>query len=189
MRIKIPPDDASVLEMNDWIAELRADGRAEPARDGGHGRPVPGATAVTPRTDRPTASAAKTARQRRAHRAGRHRRPATETDRVVRDGFVHLAPRRSSSARRGRHPRPGDLRRLASGRPRPAGLPQLPAERPRLLGLAPSRAVGPERGHHAGLPDGCRHAQRCCGRRCGERLHDQATPGLPSAECRQGPAC
>ncbi len=60
MRIKVPPDDASVLEMNDWIAELRADGRAEPARDGGHGRPVPGATAVTPPTDRPTASAEKT---------------------------------------------------------------------------------------------------------------------------------
>ncbi|HUK67724.1 MAG TPA: hypothetical protein VLW50_03045 [Streptosporangiaceae bacterium] len=43
MKIKIRPDDASLLEtngwleMNDWIAELRDDGGAGPAGDGGAG--------------------------------------------------------------------------------------------------------------------------------------------------------
>ena len=35
MKIKIWPDDASMLQMNDWLAELRDDGRAEPPGAGG----------------------------------------------------------------------------------------------------------------------------------------------------------
>ena len=35
MKIKIWPDDASMLQMNDWLAELRDDGRAELPGDGG----------------------------------------------------------------------------------------------------------------------------------------------------------
>lgn len=38
MKIENRPDDASVLEMDDWIAQLRGDG-ADPAGDGG---PIPG---------------------------------------------------------------------------------------------------------------------------------------------------
>ena len=44
MKIKIRPDDASALQENDWLqtdgwlAELRDDGRADPASDG-HARP------------------------------------------------------------------------------------------------------------------------------------------------------
>jgi hypothetical protein len=30
MKIKIRPDDASVLQSNDWLADLREDGWAEP---------------------------------------------------------------------------------------------------------------------------------------------------------------
>ncbi len=45
MRIKISPDDASVLDMGNWIAELRADDPAEPVADGG---PAPEAAAVAP---------------------------------------------------------------------------------------------------------------------------------------------
>ena len=44
MKIKIWPDDASMLQMNDWLADLRDDGRAEPPGDGGESRTatVPG---------------------------------------------------------------------------------------------------------------------------------------------------
>jgi hypothetical protein len=35
MKIKIWPDDASMLQMNDWLAELRDDSGAEPPEDGG----------------------------------------------------------------------------------------------------------------------------------------------------------
>jgi hypothetical protein len=35
MKIRIRPDDASMLQMNDWLAELRDDGHAEPPGDGG----------------------------------------------------------------------------------------------------------------------------------------------------------
>jgi hypothetical protein len=35
MKIKIWPDDASMLQMNDWLAELRDDSGAEPPGDGG----------------------------------------------------------------------------------------------------------------------------------------------------------
>ena len=35
MKIKIWPDDASMLQMDDWLAELRDDGRAEPSGHGG----------------------------------------------------------------------------------------------------------------------------------------------------------
>ncbi len=59
MRIKTRPDGASVremndsLEMNDWITELRHDGRAQPAGDGG---PKPeAAAAAAPPADRFTA--------------------------------------------------------------------------------------------------------------------------------------
>ncbi len=58
MKIKMRPDDASVpemndwLEMNDWIAELRDDGRAEPTGDRG---PKPEA-AIAPHAHRRTAS-------------------------------------------------------------------------------------------------------------------------------------
>jgi hypothetical protein len=46
MKIKIRPDDASMLELNDWLAELREDGRAnapsdEPAEPLGDDRPGP----------------------------------------------------------------------------------------------------------------------------------------------------
>ena len=40
MKIKIRPDDASMLQMNDWLAELRDDGCAEPPGDGGEVRPA-----------------------------------------------------------------------------------------------------------------------------------------------------
>ena len=49
MKIKIRPDDTSALRENDWLqtdgwlAELRDDGRADPAGDG-HARP--GAAAI-----------------------------------------------------------------------------------------------------------------------------------------------
>lgn len=49
MKIKIQRDDASMLEMNDWIAELRDDGRAEPGGDGG---PKPETAAVAPPANR-----------------------------------------------------------------------------------------------------------------------------------------
>ena len=51
MKIKIPPGDASVLEMNNWIAELRDDGGAEPADDGGRPDPAQEATAAAPPAD------------------------------------------------------------------------------------------------------------------------------------------
>ena len=34
MKLKVRPDDASMLQMNDWLAELREDGCAEPAAEG-----------------------------------------------------------------------------------------------------------------------------------------------------------
>ena len=34
MKIRIRPDDTSMLQMNDWLAELRDDGRDEPPGDG-----------------------------------------------------------------------------------------------------------------------------------------------------------
>ena len=34
MKLKVRPDDASMLQMNDWLAELREDGCAEPAAKG-----------------------------------------------------------------------------------------------------------------------------------------------------------
>ena len=37
MKIRIRPDDASMLQMNDWLAELRDDGSAEPFGEGGGG--------------------------------------------------------------------------------------------------------------------------------------------------------
>jgi hypothetical protein len=51
--VKIRRDDASMLEMNDWIAELRDDGRAEPAADGGR---KPETAAVAPPANRLNAS-------------------------------------------------------------------------------------------------------------------------------------
>ena len=44
MKIKMRRDDASMLEMNDWIAELRDDDHAEPAGDA-HAEPAAGAHA------------------------------------------------------------------------------------------------------------------------------------------------
>ncbi len=38
MKIRIQPDEASMLQMNDWLAELRDDGSAEPFGEGGGGR-------------------------------------------------------------------------------------------------------------------------------------------------------
>ena len=57
--MKIRRDDASMLEMNDWIAELRDDGRAEPAADGG---PKPETAAVAPPANRLNASVEASAR-------------------------------------------------------------------------------------------------------------------------------
>ena len=86
MKIKMRRDDASMLEMNGWIAELRDDDHAEPAGDahaepaaGAHAEPAagaraepaagaraepegdgglePGATAVAPRANRLAANA------------------------------------------------------------------------------------------------------------------------------------
>jgi len=37
MKIRIRPDDASMLQMDDWLAELRDDGAAEPPGEGGGG--------------------------------------------------------------------------------------------------------------------------------------------------------
>ncbi len=54
MRIKTRPDGASVremndwLEMNDWITELRHDGRAQPVGDGGGPRPETTTTTIAP---------------------------------------------------------------------------------------------------------------------------------------------
>jgi hypothetical protein len=75
VKIKIRRDDASVLEMNDWFAELRDDGHAEPADDGhvepaddGHVEPArddgpePESAAVASPAYRPTASVRATAR-------------------------------------------------------------------------------------------------------------------------------
>lgn len=53
MKIKIRRDDASTLRMNDWIAELRGDGRAETAGDAG---PKPETGAVAPPANRLNAS-------------------------------------------------------------------------------------------------------------------------------------
>src|SRR5512135_846361 len=64
MKIKIRHDDACSAEindwhqMNDWIAELRDDSRAEPAGDGS---PTPESAAVAPPPDWFTASAETTA--------------------------------------------------------------------------------------------------------------------------------
>ena len=55
MKIKIRPDDASMLQMNDWLAELRDDGRAEPPDDGGA---VPASSDARPETPAEQAAAA-----------------------------------------------------------------------------------------------------------------------------------
>jgi hypothetical protein len=57
MKITIWPDDVSVLEMNDWLAELRQDGQAEP---GGPAPAEPGpiAGAAEPAPAEPIAGAA-----------------------------------------------------------------------------------------------------------------------------------
>jgi len=78
VKIKMRRDDASMLEMNDWIAELRDDDHAEPAGDAhaepaagvpaepavgaraeleGDGGLEPGATAVAPHANRLAANA------------------------------------------------------------------------------------------------------------------------------------
>ena len=43
MKIKIRPDDTSMLQMNDWLAELRDDNPAEPLGQGGAAPPSGGA--------------------------------------------------------------------------------------------------------------------------------------------------
>jgi hypothetical protein len=52
MKIRIRPDDASMLQMNDWLAELRDDGYAEPPGEGG-GVPASGDASPEPPADRP----------------------------------------------------------------------------------------------------------------------------------------
>ena len=41
MKLKVRPDDASMLQMNDWLAELREDGCAEPPRGARRGARPP----------------------------------------------------------------------------------------------------------------------------------------------------
>ena len=71
MKIKIWPDDASMLQMNDWLAELRDDGRAEPP---GHDGGVPASG------DAPATSPAERAvpAERPAERLREQRRPRRE---------------------------------------------------------------------------------------------------------------
>ena len=51
MKIRIRQDDASMLQMNDWLAELRDDGYAEPPGDGG-GVPASSDASPEPPADR-----------------------------------------------------------------------------------------------------------------------------------------
>ena len=95
---------------------------------------------------------------RREAAAGHYRRPAAAAGRMVRDGLLHRASRRSCGARRGRRPRPRDLGRLARRCPRPAGLPQMPADQLRLPGLPPRYPVGPGHRPRLGHSDDRRHA-------------------------------
>ena len=59
MKTKVRPDDASMLQLNDWLAALREDGRAEPP---GYVGTEPPAGSTKPPADRvrPAASAAGT---------------------------------------------------------------------------------------------------------------------------------
>ena len=53
MKMKIRPDDASMLQMNDWLAELREGGwAAPPGGSAGSGDPRPDAPGQTPRARR-----------------------------------------------------------------------------------------------------------------------------------------
>ena len=186
MKLKNRQDDASTLEWlrtYDWFAELRDDDPAGPAD---HGLAEPADDQRPPAGDRRRAACQLARRIRRGQRprryarnhaapqpatpgarghaaraqpaAGHDRRPAAAAGRVVRDGFLYRAPRRSGGARRSRHPRPRDLSGLARRCPRPPGLPPMPADQHRLPGLPPGCPVGPGQRHHLGRPDDRRHA-------------------------------
>ncbi len=51
MKLKIRSDETSMLQMNDWLAELRDDGHAEP-RDDGHAEPPADGRSEPPADDR-----------------------------------------------------------------------------------------------------------------------------------------
>jgi len=59
MKTRVRPDDASMLQLNDWLAALREDGRAEPPGDVGT-EPPGGSTEPPADRVRPAASAAGT---------------------------------------------------------------------------------------------------------------------------------
>src|SRR2546421_7215975 len=59
MKTKVRPDDASMLQLNDWLAALREDGRAEPPGDIGT-EPPGGSTEPPADRVRPAAPAAGT---------------------------------------------------------------------------------------------------------------------------------
>ena len=65
MKLKVRPDDASMLQMNDWLAELREDGCAEPAAEGrAEGRAEPPAEGrAEPPADSPAEGRAEGARE------------------------------------------------------------------------------------------------------------------------------
>ena len=98
MKLKVRPDDASMLQMNDWLAELREDGCAEPpprgARRGARSRPLRGAPSHPP--IRPPRGARRGARSRPAGMPGR--KPP-----------LNLLPRQNSLAPSSPLPPPGAL--------------------------------------------------------------------------------
>jgi hypothetical protein len=125
MKIKIRPDDTSMLQMNDWLAELRDDNPAEPL---GHGGAAPASSGA-----RPEALAEPAAPAERPAPAG----PAAFAERPAPTG--HPAP--AGPAAFAERPAPAGPAAPAE-RPAPAG-PAAPAERPAPAGPpAPAEPAG-----------------------------------------------
>lgn len=83
MKMRIRPDDASMLQLDDWLAELREDGWAEPPGDGGgaaHGDPRPAppdkAAQRTAPAPHPQAPRSEAPRPQAPHPQAPHVRPA-----------------------------------------------------------------------------------------------------------------
>ena len=168
MKIKIRPHDAHMpeeedwLPTDDWLAALRDDGRAGPSH--GHAQPASGSD-PRPEVRAEVAARAEAGARTEAAAPAQAGARAEITGRAVIGDQLRMPVMwcemgsciswhaRSGRARRGRHPRPRDRRRLAHRCPGPAGLPPVPAGRPRLPGHPPGRAVGPVHGHRQGRPD------------------------------------